>query len=300
MTVTNGQASVGMKATVTVNSPNAKGTVTIGAESKPVALPGAALTYSFLALLAPGAGAIWDAVTGEVTPGVAWSAGTAQVETATAAGTITQAGNASVTVTAAGMTGSPKTLAVPVALNDTAATWAGKVRAALAKDAAVSAMFAISGAGTAIVLTRKPIVTAKLTSGDYSIFPGNDGMLVVALDNGTCTGITPAANSANTTAGVATTGGIIDGGAGYDVAGVILPEAEEILGLFVDLQSNATVEQVCSASCGLASRPEMGPGTYPDVMPAGMPLPLAGLTVTFTCESAAGKYALLSVTVVGK
>jgi hypothetical protein len=114
----------------------------------------------------------------------------AQVETATAAGTITGAGNAAVVVTAAGMTGSPKTINVAVAENDTAATWAGKVRSALAADTAVAALFDVGGLTTSIVLTRKTPAA-------------NDATLNISLDNGTCTGITTAASSANTTAGVA-------------------------------------------------------------------------------------------------
>jgi hypothetical protein len=113
----------------------------------------------------------------------------AQVETATAVGTITGSGNAAVVVTAAGMTGSPKTLNVAVLENDTAATWAGKVRTALGLDAAVTALFAVSGSGAEIILTK--------------LLPAaNDATLNISLDNGTCTGITTAATSADTAAGV--------------------------------------------------------------------------------------------------
>lgn len=116
--------------------------------------------------------------------------GTPQVETATVIGAITQNGNASVIVTAAGMTGSSITLNVAVLNGDSDATVAGKIRAALALNANVTARFAISGAGTAVVLTR--LVAAA-----------NDATLNVSIDNGTCTGLTPAPNSANTTPGVA-------------------------------------------------------------------------------------------------
>jgi hypothetical protein len=112
----------------------------------------------------------------------------AQVETATAVGTITQAGDATVIVTAAGMTGSPKTISVAVLLNDTAAVWAGKVRTALAADSAVTALYEVGGAAAVIKLTRKVPVA-------------NDTSLNISLDNGTCTGITTAASSADTTAG---------------------------------------------------------------------------------------------------
>ena len=109
----------------------------------------------------------------------------------TTAGVATGAGNAAVVVTGAGITGSPITLNVAVADGDTAATWAGKVRTALAADAAIAAVYTVSGGTTAIVLTR--ITKAA-----------NDATLNISLDNGTCTGITTAASSANTTAGVAT------------------------------------------------------------------------------------------------
>jgi hypothetical protein len=115
---------------------------------------------------------------------------TAQAETATAVGTITGSGNASVVVTAAGMSGTPKTISVAVLENDTAADWADKVRTALAADAAVVALFNVSGATDKIILTRKTPAA-------------NDTSLNIALDNGNCTGITTASSSANTTAGVA-------------------------------------------------------------------------------------------------
>ena len=115
---------------------------------------------------------------------------TAQVETATVVGSVTGSGNATVVITAAGMTGSPKTDSVAV-LNGDAATDVGlKIRTALAADTAVTAMFAVSGAGANIILTA-------LTPA------ANDATLNVSIANGTCTGLTSAPTSANTTAGVA-------------------------------------------------------------------------------------------------
>lgn len=112
-----------------------------------------------------------------------------QIETATAAGTITSSGDAQVIVTAAGMTGSPKTLAVAVLENDTAAQWAEKIRTALTADAAVAALFTVGGADVSITLTRK-------------VYAVDDGTLNIALADGTCVGITAAPASANTQAGV--------------------------------------------------------------------------------------------------
>ena len=113
----------------------------------------------------------------------------AQVETATVIGTITGDGNASVVVTAAGMTGSPKTIPVAVLTDDDASAVAGKIRTALGLDAAVIALFAVSGATDKVILTRLSPAA-------------NDATLNISIDNGTCTGLTTAATSANTTAGV--------------------------------------------------------------------------------------------------
>jgi hypothetical protein len=117
---------------------------------------------------------------------------TPQKETATvvAAAGITGDGDAAVVVTAAGMTGSPKTYAVAVATNDTADQVAVKIRAALSADAALTALFTVGGTGAAVTLTRNTCAA-------------NDSSLNVAIDNGTCTGLTTEASSANTTAGVA-------------------------------------------------------------------------------------------------
>lgn len=115
---------------------------------------------------------------------------TYQVETATVVGTITVSGNAEVTVTAAGMTGSPKAIAVAVLENDDAEDVAGKIRTALAADASVSALFTVSGSGADVVLTAKA-------------YAADDATLNVAIDNDTCDGLTPDATSADTTAGVA-------------------------------------------------------------------------------------------------
>lgn len=122
-------------------------------------------------------------------------AGTQQVETATivSAGGITSGGNATITVTAAGMPNSPKAIDVLVDNGDSAAIVAGKARAVLAEDEDVTALFAVSGAGADIILTRLTKVA-------------NDATLNIASADGTCTGLTAQAASANTTAGVQSSG----------------------------------------------------------------------------------------------
>ncbi len=121
---------------------------------------------------------------------LAGTAGTQQVNTATVVGTISTAGNATVTVTAAGMLGSPKAISVAVALNDTASMVAAKVITALATDPSVSYMFSVGGTGANVVLTSK-------------VPAANDATLNIAIANGTCAGLTAAPTSTNTTPGVA-------------------------------------------------------------------------------------------------
>lgn len=117
-----------------------------------------------------------------------------QVETATVVGTVTGDGNASVVITAAGMTGSPKTISVAVITDDTPAIVAGKIRDALELDAAVIELFTVGGSGANVILTKT--------------LPGtDDATLNISIDNGTCTGLTAAPTSTATTAGVGYTAG---------------------------------------------------------------------------------------------
>jgi len=116
--------------------------------------------------------------------------GTPQVETATVTGPATGSANVIVTVTGAGIAGSPLATNVAVTNGDSANTVAGKIRTALNGVAAITALYNVGGAGALITLTRK-------TSA------ANDGTLNIGIDGSTnVTGVPNAANSANTTAGV--------------------------------------------------------------------------------------------------
>ena len=216
MDITSAVASGSLNATASATSTRVSGVVTIGGTNTIRSLTGVNVAYSTRAILANASDAfVLVTSTNTTSASTAWSAGTAQVETATAAGTITASGNATITVTAAGMTGSPKAISVAVTNTDTAATWAGKVRTALAADADVSALFTVGGTTTAISLTRK--VNSR------GVLPGNDATLNIATANGTCTGITAAATSADTTAGVASDGAYIYDGDAKDFEGVTIP-----------------------------------------------------------------------------
>lgn len=93
-------------------------------------------------------------------------------------GTIGTAGNATVIITAAGMTNSPITLSVPVASGDSATAVASKVNAALVQNSDITDIFTISADnGRYVRLTAK-------TATD------NDPTFNNSIDNGTCTGLT--------------------------------------------------------------------------------------------------------------
>lgn len=116
--------------------------------------------------------------------------GIRQVETATVVGAITTSGNATVIVTATGMTGTPITTSVAVLNGDTADMVAEKIRTALNAVANITAKFAVGGSGAQVTLTRL-------------IAAANIANLNIDIDNGTCAGLTTAHTSADTIAGVA-------------------------------------------------------------------------------------------------
>lgn len=122
--------------------------------------------------------------------GTSLGIGTRQVETATVAGTVTGSGDATVIVTASGMSGTPLSTSVAVLENDTADTVAQKIRTALALVANITAKFAVGGSGPYVVLTRL-------------IAAANDATLNISVANDSCTGLTDDTTSDATTAGVA-------------------------------------------------------------------------------------------------
>ncbi len=123
----------------------------------------------------------------------------AQVETATAAGTVATAGRAKCEVTCAGMPGSPLHVPFDVDLNDDAAAIAAALRAALVDmeselvGPVITAWFDVSGEGASVALTRKTPAA-------------NDDTLNIAISDGegdgASVGVTTAATSTTTTPGV--------------------------------------------------------------------------------------------------
>lgn len=193
-----------------------------------LAFPTAIVSWAARAVLkAAGADASVDASAGLVTTTTAPS-GAAQVETLTAAGAITGSGNLAVTVTAAGVAGSPLAINVPVTNGDSAATWGGKVRTALAANAALGALYTVGGTGTGVVLTRKSEAA-------------NDGTLAIQVAAGTATNATLPLTSANTTAGVAGAGTVLSGTIAGERLGVAVPEPEAVQMLLVVVTGGAGV-----------------------------------------------------------
>ena len=115
-----------------------------------------------------------------------------QVETATAAGTVTTAGNAAVTVKSA-LFKEDVVLAVPVEVDNGANDIAAAIKAAMAANETIAAHFTVGGTDASVVLTAK-------------VPAANDTTLNIAIADGTgegaSVGVTTAATSANTTAGV--------------------------------------------------------------------------------------------------
>lgn len=131
-----------------------------------------------------------NAVTITPASGETWDEATLQKETATVAGTVTGAGNATVVITAAGL--DTMTFSVPVHVDETAAIVAASIRRVLKADPVISSLWTVSGTAAYVVLTQRN-------------YYGNDSTLNISVDNGTCTGLTTAGTSANTTAGTAIT-----------------------------------------------------------------------------------------------
>jgi len=117
--------------------------------------------------------------------------GTRQKITATGVGTTSGAGDAAITVTAAGLTGSPIVLAVAVGA-EAPSVWVPKIRTALRANSVIAQFFDVTGSGANIVMEARNKAA-------------NDATMNLAIATGTATGITAAPTATQTTAGVAGT-----------------------------------------------------------------------------------------------
>lgn len=215
MNIIAARANVGLAATAEITSSNVFGNAEIGILNNFISLSDCNVAYTLTATICDSAVLSLNVANGSTIGSTAFVTGTAQVETATASGTVAVAGNALITLTSSGLAGSPIAISVPVAVSDTATLWAIKVRSALVANAVIAERFAISGSGASIILTRKP--------DSFGLFVANDSTLNLAIAPGTATGINAATTSANTTAGVVSSGAKIYDGDGKDFEGITIP-----------------------------------------------------------------------------
>ena len=235
MDISNSKATFGLASIGTPISTAATGTVQIGTYQQSVNLSEVNVFYAVRAVATnSSASFVLNTATGSTSGSTAFVAGAAQVETASCAGTVSTAGNAKLTITAAGMTGSPLDILFAVALSDTATLWTAKAKTALEANAVVSSLFTIGGTSTSISLTRKPTATFTVPGGTLPLYAANDATLNIAIANDTSAGITAAATSTDTTAGVVTSGVKIYDGDGNDAEGVPLPASTKIRGIRID------------------------------------------------------------------
>lgn len=296
MTITNSRATFGLNCKATPVKAGTSGTVQIGENNETLALTNTKQVSFDAVVVGSASDLVIDISDLDSTGTTAWTAGTAQVETATAAGSITGTGNATVVVTASGMTGSPKTISVAVTNGDTAATWAGKVRTALAADTAVSALFTVGGSTTAISLTRKSTSTYTVNGTSVPVYPANDATLNISLDNGTCTGITTAASSTNTTAGVATAGAYVPDLDGTDFEGKATSGLTSVDAVYIKNSSDSVANVTITQSTVLADYP-LTPGDVFQVAGTTGLLPTSDITVE---PSATGnESAFVTITLAG-
>jgi hypothetical protein len=122
-------------------------------------------------------------------------AGTAQVETATAAGTVTVGGIAVATITSPLINGgTPRAIPFEVAAGDTPTVWAAKARIAITDDGEVGKFYTTGGATTAIVLTTSAAIHAANVAG---------AAFNIELATGTATGTLGVASTAFVTIKIA-------------------------------------------------------------------------------------------------
>jgi hypothetical protein len=209
------------------------GRVTVGTSAAQQAFATADIGYAISTRLTTSSTtATLDVQTGICTGSAAFVAGVAQVETATviAASGATANGNCILTVTGASLTGSPLDVTIPLTTSaNTAALVASALAAGLKANAAISEKYTVTSSGDNIVLTVKADANGN--------FVANDSTLNIAIPSGL--GITAAATSTNTTAGVASSGVQVLDGDGKDFEGVTIPSMERIYALEINVTSGS-------------------------------------------------------------
>lgn len=279
MTLTTPRATFGINARATPVKSGTTGTVQVGANSETVTLT-AAKQVSFQAVLVGSASdLIIDISDLDNTGSTAWTAGNAQVETATvtaASGATT--GNATVTVTATGMTGSPKAISVPLTTgtHTTATLIATAIAAGLNADTAYAALFTATSSGASVITTGKASSTYTLNGTSVPIYTATIANLNVALAGGL--GITAAATSADTTAGVATAGCIVPDLDGNDFEGEATGGLASVDAVYIKNAATSKASALLTQSTVLTDYP-LSPGDIFQVAGTTGLLPASDITV---------------------
>lgn len=209
------------------------GRVTVGTSAAQQSFATADIGYAISARLTTSSTtATLDVQTGVCTGSAAFVAGVAQVETATvvAAAGATSSGNCIVTVTGSTLTGSPLAVTIPLTTSaNTATLVASALASGLNANTAIAAKYSVASSGADIILTVKADA-----NGNYL---ANDGTLNIAIPSGL--GITAAPTSADTTAGVVSSGVQVLDGDGKDFEGVTLPSMARVYALEINVTSGS-------------------------------------------------------------
>ena len=279
MTLTNPRATFGLNARTTPTKSGTSGTVQIGASNETVTLTNTKQVSFDAIIVGSGSDLVIDISDLDNTGSTVWAAGTLQVETATvvAASGATGNGNVTVTVTATGMTGSPKAISVALttAAHTSATLIATAIAAGLNADTAYAALFTATSSGANVITTRKVTNTYTLNGTSVPIRPANITLNVAIAG---VLGITAAATSADTTAGVATAGAYVPDLDGNDFEGEASGGLATVDAVYIKNASTSVANALLTQSTVLTDYP-LTPGDILQVAGTTGLLPTSSITV---------------------
>ncbi len=302
MDLTNARATFGLNAKATPVKSGSSGTIQIGDSNASISLTDATKIISFDAVIVgSSSNLIIDVSDLDNTGSTAWTAGTQQVETNTvvAASGITTSGNATVTVTATGMAGTPKAISVPVttAAHATATLIAAALADGLNADTAFSALFIASNSGANLLAKSKPTSTYTVNGTSIPVYPADVADLNVAIANGTCAGITNDATSTSTTAGVATAGAYAPDLDGTDFEGEATSGLSSVDGVFIKNSPDSATSALLTRTGDLTTFPIGIGGFFQTACATGIVSGADDLTIT--PDSNGDDSCLVTVTIAG-
>ena len=278
MTLTNPRATFGLNARTTPTKSGTSGTVQIGASNETVTLTNTKQVSFDAIIVGSGSDLVIDISDLDNTGSTVWAAGTLQVETATvvAASGATGNGNVTVTVTATGMTGSPKAISVALTTAHTSAPpIATAIAAGLNADTAYAALFTATSSGANVITTRKVTNTYTLNGTSVPIRPANITLNVAIAG---VLGITAATTSADTTAGVATSGAYVPDLDGNDFEGEASGGLATVDAVYIKNASTSVANALLTQSTVLTDYP-LTPGDILQVAGTTGLLPTSSITV---------------------